>query len=43
VFRSFERPLYGEGTTRELEAAREGVGADELDSLFRSGDTWTVE
>ena len=36
-------PVYGEGTTRELEAAREGVGTDELDSLFRSGDTWTVE
>ena len=35
-------PLYGEGMTRELEAAREGVGTDELDSLFRSGDTWTV-
>jgi 2-oxoglutarate ferredoxin oxidoreductase subunit beta len=42
VFRAFERPLYGEGMTRELEAAREGVGTDELDSLFRSGDTWTV-
>ena len=42
VFRAFERAQYGEVMTRELEAAREGVGTDELDSLFRSGDTWTV-
>jgi len=42
VFRAFERTQYGEVMTRELEAAREGVGTDELDSLFRSGDTWTV-
>ena len=26
----------------ELAAAREGVGDDELDSLLRSGDTWTI-
>jgi 2-oxoglutarate/2-oxoacid ferredoxin oxidoreductase subunit beta len=43
VLRAFERPLYGEGMARELEAAREGVGTEELDSLLRSGDTWTVE
>ena len=43
IFRSVERPVYGEATARELEAARDGVGTDELDSLFRSGDTWTVE
>ena len=40
-------PSSGRSTARamarELEAAREGVGTDELDSLFRSGDTWTVE
>ena len=29
--------------TGELEAAREGVGTDELDALLRSGDTWTVD
>jgi hypothetical protein len=28
---------------RELETAREGVGTEELDSLLRSGDTWTIE
>jgi len=26
----------------ELEAAREGLGAQELNELLRSGDTWTV-
>ncbi len=43
IFRDVERAVYGEATTRELEAARAGVGTDDLDSLFRSGDTWTVE
>jgi 2-oxoglutarate/2-oxoacid ferredoxin oxidoreductase subunit beta len=42
VFRAVERPVYGEAMTRELEAAREGLGAKELDELLRSGDTWTV-
>ena len=42
VFRAAERPLYGEAMGRELEAAREGLGASELDELLRSGDTWTV-
>jgi 2-oxoglutarate ferredoxin oxidoreductase subunit beta len=43
VFRAVDRPVYGETMTRELEAARDGVGTDDLDSLFRTGDTWTVE
>jgi 2-oxoglutarate/2-oxoacid ferredoxin oxidoreductase subunit beta len=42
VFRAVERPIYGETMARELEAAREGLGAQELDELLRSGDTWTV-
>jgi hypothetical protein len=31
--------------TAELEKAQigDGLGADELNALFRSGDTWTVE
>ncbi len=31
--------------TEELEKPHngDGFGADELDALFRSGDTWTVE
>ncbi|HKH14834.1 MAG TPA: 2-oxoacid:ferredoxin oxidoreductase subunit beta [Solirubrobacterales bacterium] len=42
VFRAVERPVYGEAMTGELEAAREGLGAQELNELLRSGDTWTV-
>jgi 2-oxoglutarate/2-oxoacid ferredoxin oxidoreductase subunit beta len=42
VFRAAERPRYGEAMGRELEAAREGLGSEELDDLLRSGDTWTV-
>jgi 2-oxoglutarate ferredoxin oxidoreductase subunit beta len=42
VFRDVERPVYGEAVAKELEAAREGLGAQELDELLRSGDTWTV-
>jgi 2-oxoglutarate ferredoxin oxidoreductase subunit beta len=42
VFRAVERPIYGEIMARELEAAREGLGSQELDELLRSGDTWTV-
>jgi 2-oxoglutarate ferredoxin oxidoreductase subunit beta len=43
IFRDVHRPVYGEATSRELEAARADVGTDDLNSLFRSGDTWTVE
>jgi 2-oxoglutarate/2-oxoacid ferredoxin oxidoreductase subunit beta len=42
VFRAVERPLYAEAMTAELEAVRGQSGADELDALLRSGDTWTV-
>ncbi len=42
VFRAVERPVYGEAMARELQAAREGLGAQELDELLRSGDAWTV-
>jgi 2-oxoglutarate/2-oxoacid ferredoxin oxidoreductase subunit beta len=43
VFRAVERPIFSESLTGELEAARAGVGTEELDELLRSGDTWTVE
>jgi 2-oxoglutarate/2-oxoacid ferredoxin oxidoreductase subunit beta len=43
VFRAVERPLYAEAMTEELEKTRDGFGDDDLDALFRSGDTWTVE
>ena len=42
VFRAVERPVYGEAMARELQVAREGLGAQELDELLRSGDAWTV-
>ena len=37
VFRAVERPVYGETVAAELEAAREGLGAQELNELLRSG------
>jgi 2-oxoglutarate/2-oxoacid ferredoxin oxidoreductase subunit beta len=43
VFHDIERPVYGEAAGEELSVAREGVGTEELDSLLRSGDTWTVD
>ena len=45
VFRAVERPLYAEAMTAELEKAQvgDGLGTDELNALFRAGDTWTVE
>jgi 2-oxoglutarate ferredoxin oxidoreductase subunit beta len=43
VFRAVERPIFAESMTPELEAAREGVGTEDLDALLRSGDTWTVD
>jgi 2-oxoglutarate ferredoxin oxidoreductase subunit beta len=43
VFRDVERPIFAESMTRELEAARDGVGTEQLDDLLRSGDTWTVD
>jgi 2-oxoglutarate/2-oxoacid ferredoxin oxidoreductase subunit beta len=43
VFRDVERPSYAEAMGRELEAARAGIDSDDLNSLLRSGDTWTVD
>jgi 2-oxoglutarate/2-oxoacid ferredoxin oxidoreductase subunit beta len=45
VFRAVDRPLYAEAMTTELEKTRDGAGprTDDLNALFRSGDTWTVE
>jgi 2-oxoglutarate/2-oxoacid ferredoxin oxidoreductase subunit beta len=43
VFRSTDRPTYAQGVTEQLEAAREGLGDDDLESLLRSGDTWTID
>ena len=42
VFRSIERPIYGERLQQELEAARAEVGMAELERVLHGGDTWTV-
>ena len=43
VIRASERPTYAEGASEELAAAHESVGDDDLNSLLRSGDTWTID
>jgi len=43
VFRAVERPVYGEAMASRLEEERQELGAEELNALLRSGDTWTVE
>ena len=43
IFRSIERPVYGDVVGRELEAARKNVTDDDLQALLGAGDTWTVE
>jgi 2-oxoglutarate ferredoxin oxidoreductase subunit beta len=42
IFRDVERPVYGEEMDRQLEAAREKMGAGDLAKLLASGDTWEV-
>jgi 2-oxoglutarate/2-oxoacid ferredoxin oxidoreductase subunit beta len=43
VLRSSERPTYGQGVTEVLSRDSDGPVDEELISLLRSGDTWTVE
>ena len=42
VFRSIERPVYGEQFAAELAENRAQVGMDDLRELLHSADTWTV-
>ena len=42
IFRSVARPAYGGDFARELDEAHSQVGAQDLDKLLHSGDTWTV-
>jgi 2-oxoglutarate/2-oxoacid ferredoxin oxidoreductase subunit beta len=42
VFRSVVRPVHGESSQAELQAAHETVGPAELDALLHAGATWTV-
>ena len=43
VFRSVERPIYGEQLQQALEESRAGVGKQQLEELLHSGETWSVE
>jgi 2-oxoglutarate ferredoxin oxidoreductase subunit beta len=43
VFRAISAPRYDEELNRQIELAREKRGVGDLDKLFHSGDTWTVE
>jgi 2-oxoglutarate/2-oxoacid ferredoxin oxidoreductase subunit beta len=42
VFRDIERPVHGEGSQAEIQAAREANGPRELQALLAAGATWTV-
>jgi 2-oxoglutarate ferredoxin oxidoreductase subunit beta len=42
VFRDVKRPVHGEQSRQELQAAHEAVGADELQALLHAGATWTA-
>jgi 2-oxoglutarate ferredoxin oxidoreductase subunit beta len=42
VFRDVERPVYGDAMLRQIEGATERLGAGDLETLLRSGDTWEV-
>ncbi len=42
VFRCVDRPLYDDEVNKQVEVAREKQGPGELQTLFNSGDTWTV-
>ena len=43
VFRDVERPVYDEQVELQMNAARESKGDGDLEALFNTGDTWTVE
>jgi len=43
VFRAVDRPKYDEQLNAQVQKAIESQGPGDLDELFRSGETWTVE
>ncbi len=43
VFRDVERPIYDERVRQQILDVREKKGDGDLETLFNSGDTWTVE
>ncbi|MEE3219514.1 MAG: 2-oxoacid:ferredoxin oxidoreductase subunit beta [Planctomycetota bacterium] len=42
VFRAVDRPRYDDEVQKQIDQAKETLGAGELDQLFTSGDTWLV-
>ena len=42
VFRDVQHPVHGESSHEELASAHENAGPAELETLLRSGATWTV-
>jgi 2-oxoglutarate/2-oxoacid ferredoxin oxidoreductase subunit beta len=42
IFREFDRPVYGEAITAQMQRATERLGKGDLDALLHGGDTWTV-
>ena len=43
VFRDVERPVYDQGVNDQVQQAITDQGPGDLEKLFHSGDTWTVE
>ncbi len=43
VFRAVERPVYDDEMNKQVSQAIEKRGAGDLEKLFYSGETWTVE
>ncbi len=43
VFRAVDRPKYDELLNRQVQQATETEGEGDLQQLFHSGDTWTIE
>ncbi|MGH7858409.1 MAG: 2-oxoacid:ferredoxin oxidoreductase subunit beta, partial [Candidatus Binatia bacterium] len=42
VFLAVDRPTYEGRVSEQIAAAREKLGAGDVDQLLRQGDTWTV-
>jgi len=43
IFRAVDRPVYDEQVELQMQAALESKGEGDLEALFNTGDTWTVE
>lgn len=43
VFRDVEKPVYDQEVHRQLNDAISKKGSGDLEELFNTGDTWTVD